>query len=224
MEAQEKKAKDILQRELGYYYEGETYEQLKEDGDDGYSHSYLQWTVDEKTCSTSAKLNSLKKLVKIDLDMGTTLPETIYNCCFYAPVIDFVKMILSFGNNQNMDQLVNDVLKYQDDGFNCLLISTNQIIGYKNATGKIPNDTIEIKRQSEELILYLINLEFEHGIDMDKILNATKNSGVTLFHQMTVFSYEKVALLLLDNDVRVNSINQYFQTPSLTVSDKTRKI
>ena len=37
MEAQEKKANDILQRELGYVYHGETYEQLKEYGFVGYS-------------------------------------------------------------------------------------------------------------------------------------------------------------------------------------------
>ena len=126
--------------------------------------------------------------------------------------------------NQNMEQLVNDVLEYRNNnGFNCLLISTDLIVKYNNATGKYPNDTNEIKRQSEEVILYLIDLGFKHNVDMVKVLNATTNIGKTLFFGMTLYNYEKVAVLLIDNDVRVNSIDQYFQTPSFEVSEETRK-
>ena len=218
------KASKLLRHELGDRYNGWTYTKMKSKNHIEYSTYYLILTANLNTCSTSAKLETLMELVEIDLEKGTSIPKIVFNFCKYAPLMKFVKMIMKCGKNQNMDQLVNDVLNYKnDDGFNCLMISTDLIVKYNNINGKDPDDTNEVKRQAGEVIHYLIELGLKHGVDMMNVLNATANGGETLFMIMTFHCYKKVAELLMNTGVLVNSIDQYFQIPSFRVSEENKE-
>ena len=54
---------------------------------------------------------------------------------------------------------------------------------------------------------------------MEVVLNTTTNEGQTLFDRMTWFNFENLAYYLMNTDgIRVNSIDQYFQTASFQVS------
>ena len=71
-------------------------------------------------------------------------------------------------------------------------------------------------RETEESCLYLIQLAKKFNLDLDKILNHTTNDGTTLFFNASMFS-EEITKFLLDQNVKVNSIDHKFSTPSFRV-------
>ena len=85
------KGSKLLRLEMGEDYSGQVYKKLLSTDYNGYSEYYLRNTASKQTCSTRAKLETLMKLVEIDLEKGTTIPETIYYCCKYAPLIENIK-------------------------------------------------------------------------------------------------------------------------------------
>ena len=68
----------------------------------------------------------------------------------------------------------------------------------------------------EESCLYLIDLAKKFNLDLEKILNHTTKNGQTLFHYASFYS-ERVTKRLLQEDVRVDTIDGLFQTASFIV-------
>ena len=67
MDETDQEANEILKRELEDKWEGWTYEQLLPRGFNGYTHSYLQINANYEGFSSSAKIDVVLKLAKIDL-------------------------------------------------------------------------------------------------------------------------------------------------------------
>ena len=59
---------------------------------------------------------------------------------------------------------------------------------YANTNKKYPDQTEPMFIEAEETVLYLIQLGDQHGVDMDKVLNAVTKNGTTLFYRATLFS------------------------------------
>ena len=88
---------------------------------------------------------------------------------------------------------------------------------YENETGKTASG--RMLREIEESCLYLIDLANLHGLDLGKILNHTAKNGDTLFRRASFFS-EIITRRLLGENVRVNSITDFFSTPVFKVKLK----
>ena len=71
----------------------------------------------------------------------------------------------------------------------------------------------------EDSCFFLIQYAEFNNLDMKKILNATTRDGITLFFQASCYS-ESVAKYLLEFDVNVNSIDNFFQTQNFRVGFK----
>ena len=120
----------------------------------------------------------------------------------------------------SMTELVKTVLKFNVNGFTCLLVLFDMMIGYKNQTGNFPGSSLSMFLEIESTAFYLIKLAEENKLHMDGILNRTADNGLTLFQRAAWFS-ESLASELLKKDVVVTTVDIMFQTPSFRVSPTT---
>ena len=74
-------------------------------------------------------------------------------------------------------------------------------------------------RDIEESVAYLIDLAKKFDLNLKKILNQTTKHGATLFFQASAFS-EKITKRLIEEKVKVNSIDLNFVTPFFRVGQK----
>ena len=78
----DEEANEILKRELGDKWNPQwTYEKLRSDGGYGYTNTYLYKSANYEEFSSSAKIEVMLELAKLDLKKGTTIPESIFSCC-----------------------------------------------------------------------------------------------------------------------------------------------
>ena len=59
---------------------------------------------------------------------------------------------------------------------------------YRNTNNKYPDLTKPMLIEAEETIIYLIQLGDQHGVNIDKVLNAVSKNGKTFFYRATVLS------------------------------------
>ena len=71
-------------------------------------------------------------------------------------------------------------------------------------------------RDIEESVEYLIDLAKKFKLDLKKILDHTTKSGEALFGAASVYS-GKITKRLIEEKVKVNSINDMFMTPFFMV-------
>ena len=69
----------------------------------------------------------------------------------------------------------------------------------------------------EDSCVYLVQLAETSNVDLNKVLNHATKNGTTLFFQASFYS-EAITKLLLEKNVKTNSIDTFFSTPSFRVS------
>ena len=157
-------------------------------------------------------------LAACDVTLGTSIAEIVFYCCQYAPIKAFVVSLMTLATTTDMTKLMSEVFDYRDkEGYNCFIMAFDMAARYNNTNNKYPDQTEPMLIEAEETILYLIQCGDQHGVDMDKVLNAVSKDGTTLFYRATVLS-ERVARYLLTRKVKVNSVDQLFQTVDFRVS------
>ena len=78
-------ADKILKRELNEKWNEATYEKLRSVGSYGYTNTYLFKSANYEEFSSSAKIEVMLELAKLDLQKGTTIYELIFSCCQFFP-------------------------------------------------------------------------------------------------------------------------------------------
>ena len=151
--------------------------------------------------------------------MGTTIPQLVFACCQFCPNKSFIEYILELEKTMSMTELVKTVLDYNVNGYTCLLVLFDMMIGYNNQTGNLPGSSLPMFLEIETTAFYLIKLAEDNKLPMDDILNWTADNGLTLFQRAAWFS-ESLASELLKKDVIVTTVDILFQTPSFRVSLK----
>ena len=73
--------------------------------------------------------------------------------------------------------------------------------------------------QIEAMVEYLIQLGDQHKLNLAQILNHKAKNGTTLFYMASSYS-EKVAKILIQRNIRVNTVDQKFMTPEFKVSNR----
>ena len=81
----------------------------------------------------------------------------------------------------------------------------------------VPDASTGLFCEIEATVEYLIQLADQHKLNMTQILNHKTKDGVTLFDQAAYFS-EKVANMLIQRNVKVNTVDQKFMIPLFRVS------
>ena len=91
---------------------------------------------------------------------------------------------------------------------------------YKNRNNdNYPSASTGLFSEIEATVEYLIRLGDQYNLNMDEILNHKTKNGVTLFTQAAYYS-KKVAKILIQRNVKVNTVDQKFLTPFFRVSTK----
>ena len=92
---------------------------------------------------------------------------------------------------------------------------------YKNKikTKNYPDASIGLFNEIEATIEFLIQLGDQYNLNMEEILNHKGHDGTTLFYKATFYS-EKVAKMLLQRNVKVNTVDDKFMTPIFRVSNE----
>ena len=80
-----------------------------------------------------------------------------------------------------------------------------------------PDASVGLFTEIEATIEFLIQLGDQYNLNMEMILNHKANNGITLFWWAAYHS-EKVAKMLLQRNVKVNTIDQKFDIPTFRVS------
>ena len=223
----DEKAKEILKRELGdkwnkwAYHSGSLYEQLRFYGIFGYTVMYLGESANFEEFSSSAKIEVMLELARLDLRKGTTIPELIFRCCQVFPKKDALEKLLELGKQtQTEKEVAKSVLEFQnDEGYSCLQTTFEMGNGHRKRTDKYPSGPL--MHDIEESCFYLIDLAKRFNLDLKKILNHTARDGTTLFSLASIFS-ETLTRQLLEENVRVNSVDDKFLTPFFRVR-RTKK-
>ena len=87
----------ILEQELNEKWNGLTYEELRLDGCYGYTNTYLYKSANYEQFSSSAKIEVMLELAKLDLQKGTTIPELIFTCCQFFPKKEALQKLIELG-------------------------------------------------------------------------------------------------------------------------------
>ena len=91
---------------------------------------------------------------------------------------------------------------------------------YKNKNNdNDPDASIGLFSEIEATIEFLIEWGDQYNLNMEAILNHKGNDGKTLFWWAAYYS-EKVATMLLQRNVKVNTVDQKFMIPVFRVSNK----
>ena len=118
-------------------------------------------------------------------------------------------------NGETINEMIT-ILEFQDEnGHNCLMACYNMLYEYVGK-GNDLNQT-PMKKPTEETIEFLIGMGRESGVDMERVINNMTKDGITMFYLSTLYS-EKVALLLIKMNVKVNEITSSFDTVEFQVS------
>ena len=91
---------------------------------------------------------------------------------------------------------------------------------YRNRNNdNFPSASTGLFSEIEATVEYLIRLGDQYNLNMDKILNHKAKDGVTLFGVATYYS-EKVANILIQRNVKVNTVDDMFMIPTFRVSNR----
>ena len=119
-------------------------------------------------------------------------------------------------SNPGESSVVKSVFDFEDqEGFNCLIVLFQMAKGYRiENNNEYPSGPM--LREIEESFAFLIDLAKKFGLDLNKLLNHTTKHGQTVFYNASIFS-EKIMKRLIEEKVKVNSINDMFLTPFFRV-------
>ena len=119
-------------------------------------------------------------------------------------------------NGETINEMMTKIFEYQDKaGRNCLIACYFTLSKYVEK-GNNPHQT-PMKKNIEEAIEFLIGMGCDNGVEMDKVINHVTKNGWTLFFMSTLVS-EKVSLLLIRINIKVNEITCLFQTVHFQVN------
>ena len=177
---------------------------------------YLEESVNYKEFSSSADISKMLELAELDLKRGTSIGELVYHCCRCFPIKEALEKLMEVAKRTESERnVVESVFDYEDqEGYNCIIALFTMAIWYRNKNKKYPSGPM--LREIEESVAYLIDLAKKFGLDLKKIINHTTKSGVTLFFQASAVS-EKITKRLIEEEVKVNSIDDTFLTPFFRV-------
>ena len=82
-----------------------------------------------------------------------------------------------------------------------------------------PSASTGLFREIEATIGYLIRLGDQYNLNMDEILNHKTKNGTTLFYKAAYYS-EKIGKILIQRNVKVNTVDHKFMTTSFRVSKR----
>ena len=101
------------------------------------------------------------------------------------------------------------------------MIASFDLMGYYtyHNNDNYPDASTGLFREIEATIEYLIRLGDQYNLNMNEILNHKAKDGTTLFYQAAYYS-EKMAKILIQRNVKVNTVDEKFMTPSFQVSNK----
>ena len=210
-------ATEILDKELAENWYGKTHEDLRLNPFCyGFTSSYLSKSTNREIVASSAQTSVFLELAKLDLRKGTTLPELAFSCRRLFPRKDALQALIELGKETECEEkVVKSVFEYRDhfgySWMNGLFDMARRVhtVYKKPPTGPMLLDI-------EECFFYFIDLAKTHNLDMDKVLNDTTKTGSTVFRSASLNS-ERISKFLLHENVKVNSIDHKFQTPSFRV-------
>ena len=136
-------------------------------------------------------------------------------CCIFLEALQH--------NSNYRTRLKASIFAYQDrEGYNCLVAPFDSMVRYGNRNNL--NFSIEQFNQNnlifrdsfqiEAMVEYLIQLGDQHKLNLAQILNHKTKNGTTLFYMASSYS-EKFAKILIQRNIRVNTVDQKFMTPEL---------
>ena len=212
------KAVEILNKELkGKYREStsRTYEELRSQGGSGYTLVYLALSFNYSNYSSSINLVSLVGLAKIDLKKGTTIPEMVCMCCKWFPKKQVIQGLIDLGKQTEDDEkVVRSIFEFQnEEGANCFTFLF-EIANNRYLECQVPDESLT--RDIEESFLFLVDLAKTFKLNLSQIINHTTKVGDTLF-SVASWNSERITQFLIDEDVKVNAINDLFETPHFEV-------
>ena len=224
MDGIDAQANEILKRELKEKWKEKSYEEIRTDHNhSGFMSYYLISTISLMAASFnssteflfSAETSTLFKLAELDLQKGTTIPELVFSCCKWFPKKYAIEGLIGLGTGENVVESVFNFLNRE--GLNCLIGLFTMASWYKMIRNEYPCTSLMLMMSGiEQSLLCLIQFAKDVELDLDKILNHTTKSGDTLFFNASIFS-ERIMVQLLKENVKVNSINDVFETPSFRV-------
>ena len=82
-----------------------------------------------------------------------------------------------------------------------------------------PDASTGLFSEIEATVEYLIRLGDQYNLNMDEILNHKAKNGTTLFYMAAYYS-EKLAKILIQRNVKVNTVDSRFMIPTFRVSKR----
>ena len=141
MDRVHEEADKILKRELKEKWGGWTYEKLRSYAYYGYANLYLRYSADFEEFSSSAKIEVMLELAKLDLQKGTTIAELVFACCQLFPKKEALQKLIELGKQSETGrEVAKSVLEFQDHtGSSCLTITFDMAANYViNNIRKVP--------------------------------------------------------------------------------------
>ena len=208
-------ATGILDRELGDKWGGLAYEIIRSKTDGyGYSDAYLMLSQNSEQFSSSAKIPIMIELAKLDLQVGTSIPELVLNCCRFLPAKEALQKIIG-KETQSEESVAKSIFEFENhENYDCLIGLFHTATRYKNLTENYPSGPM--LSHIEESFFFLVELARANNLELDQIFNRTTKNGGTLFDKASTFS-ENITRFLLEENVKVNSIDDFFRTPYFRV-------
>ena len=100
------------------------------------------------------------------------------------------------------------------------MIAFDMMTQYKNRNNEnFPSASTGLFSEIEATIEYLIRLGDQYNLNMDEILNHKAKDGKTLFYKAAIYS-EKLAKILIQRNVKVNTVDDKFMIPIFRVSKR----
>ena len=159
--------------------------------------------------------------------MGSTIPQLVFCCCQSYPYEEVIKELIKLSDATDMGQLVQSIFSYEHKGENCLFAAFQQKMNnfyttlqqfkkLKQLPKQPANSSIEMFNAIESLLIYFLQLAEQNNLDMDQVINIRREGGDSLF-QIACLLSEKVSIELIKRNVKVNTIDNIFNTPLFMV-------
>ena len=201
------KANEISKIELKEKSDNKTYEEIRANPNFyGFTTKYIYQSANRKDFSSSAKISTLLKLVKLDLQKKTSISEMVFSCCMWFPNKKAIKSLIEFGKYSEIDDtIVKSIFEFEDyEGDTCLTAIFTMAYWYRQENKKAPSGPMLC--QIEDSCLFLVQLAKSANLDLDKILNQTTKDGRTVFFQALMYS-KKITNQLMIESIKVDSID-----------------
>ena len=177
---------------------------------------YLKQSANYKEFSSSAEISKVLELAELDLKKGTSIGKLVYRCCRRFPKKEALEKLIEVAKRTEGERNgMESVFDYgSQEGYSCMIALFEMANRYIKNDNKYPSGPM--LGDIEESVAYLIDLAKKFDLNLEKILNQTTKNGVTLFSQASISS-EKITKRLIEEKIKVNSIDHKFLTPFFRV-------